>query len=42
MPDVTYSDYVYLNDIDDIPKNHHQLFIHKEEIGTTITSPQNI
>ena len=40
MPYFTCVDYIYLNEIYDIPKKHHQLFIYKEEPGTTITPPK--
>ena len=42
MPYFTYDDYVYFNDIDNITKGYHQLFIHKEDPGMTITPPKKI
>ena len=42
MKPFTYGGYVYLNDIDEIPKHYHQLFIHKKGPGMTITSPKTL
>ena len=38
MPDFIYGDCAYFNAINKIPKMYHQLFIHREEPGMTITS----
>ena len=41
MPDFTYSDCVYLNYIDEMPKRYRQFFIHKEDPRATITPAKN-
>ena len=42
MSDLTYGDYVYLNENDEIPKKSHNFFIKKQEPHIAITSPMII
>ena len=37
-----YGNYVYLNDINEIPNNYHKTFIHKEYPGMTINPPKTL
>ena len=42
MPDLTYGDYLNLNENKEIPKDQHTLFINKQEPVITITSPMRL
>ena len=42
MPDFSYGDYAYLNEIDEKPKSYHEIFIHNICPDITIMNPRTL
>ena len=42
IPDFTYGDYLYLHEIDKVPKHYHQIYIKKKEPRIILTSPMRL